>query len=98
MLSLYCRRTQTLSFVFICSAEDLFTLTSNKFKIVYIVDRNPQLDSRDWSMYSNNLKSFEKLLVWGGGGAPRTTIASPHPFILQTCVFTHNLNENHSLI
>ena len=40
----------------ICSAEDLFTLNSNKFRMVYKVDGNPQLDSRDWSMYSNILK------------------------------------------
>ena len=38
----------------ICSAEDLFTLNSNKFIMVYKVDGNPQLDSRDWSMYSNH--------------------------------------------
>ena len=55
MLSLYCRNQNTL-FRFICSAEDLFTLTSNKFKVVYKIDGNPQLDSRDWSMYSNILK------------------------------------------
>ena len=40
----------------ICSAEDLFTLNSNKFRMVYKVDGNPQLDSRDWSMYSNIFK------------------------------------------
>ena len=39
----------------ICSAEDLFTLNSNKFRMVYKVDGKPQLDSRDWSMYSNIL-------------------------------------------
>ena len=39
----------------IFSAEDLFTLNSNKFRMVYKVDGNPQLDSRDWSMYSNIL-------------------------------------------
>ena len=50
MLSLYCQ-TQNSLFVFICSAGDLFTLTSNKFRMVYKVDGNPQLDSRDWSMY-----------------------------------------------
>ena len=55
MLSLYCRN-QTLYFVVICFAEDLFTLTSNKFRMVYKVDGTPQLDSRDWSMYSNILK------------------------------------------
>ena len=38
---------KTLYFVFICSAEDLFTFTSNKFRVVYKVDGNPQLDSRD---------------------------------------------------
>ena len=46
MLFLYCR-TQTLYFVIICSAEDLLTLNSNKFRMVYKVDGNPQLDSRD---------------------------------------------------
>ena len=55
MLSLYCRTQNTL-FVIICFAEDLFTLNSNKFRMVYKVDGNPQLDSRDWSMYSNILK------------------------------------------
>ena len=38
------------------SAEDLFTLTSNTFRMVYKVDGNPQLNSRDWSMYSNVIK------------------------------------------
>ena len=55
MLSLYCR-TQTPYFVFICSAEELFTLTGNKFRMVYKVDGNPQLDLCNWSMYSNILK------------------------------------------
>ena len=49
----YTAKIKTLYFVFICSAEDLFALTSNKFRIVCKVDGNPQLDSRDWSMYSN---------------------------------------------
>ena len=57
MLSLYCQTQNTL-FGFICSVEDLFTLTSNKFRMVYKVDRNPQLDSRDWSMYSNVLNAI----------------------------------------
>ena len=57
MLSLYCQ-LKTLYFVFICSAEDLFTLTSNKFRMVDKVDGNPQLDSRDWSMYSNILNTL----------------------------------------
>ena len=47
-----------LYFVFMCFAEDIFTLTSNKFRMVYKVDGNSQLDSRDWSMYLNILKSF----------------------------------------
>ena len=59
MLSLYCRTQNTL-FRFICFAEDLFTLTSNKFRMVYKVDGNPQLDSRDWSMYSKILKAREQ--------------------------------------
>ena len=47
---------KTLCFV-ICSTEDLFTLSSNKFRMVYKkVDGNPQLDTCDWSMYSNILK------------------------------------------
>ena len=54
MLSSYCRN-ETFYFVFICSAKDLFRLTSNKFRIVYKVDGNLQADSRDWSMYSNIL-------------------------------------------
>ena len=52
MLSLYCR---TLYIVIICSAEDLFTLNSNKFRMVSKVNGNPQLDSGDWSIYSNIL-------------------------------------------
>ena len=47
---------KTLYFV-ICSAEDLFTLNSNKFRMVYEVDGNPQLDTCDWSMYSNILNA-----------------------------------------
>ena len=60
MLSLYCRTQNTL-FRFICSAEDLFTLTSNKFRMIYKVDGNLQLDSCDWSMYSNILNTVN----WG---------------------------------
>ena len=59
MLSLYCRTKKTL-FRFICSVEDHFTLTSNKFRMVYDVDGNPQLDSRDWSMYSKILNNIRK--------------------------------------
>ena len=55
MLSLNCRTQNTL-FRYYCSAEDLLTLNSNKFRMVYKVDGNPQLDSPDWSMYSNILK------------------------------------------
>ena len=40
----------------ISSAEDLFTLNSNKFRIFYEIDGNPQLDACDWSMFSNILK------------------------------------------
>ena len=53
----YTTELKTLYFVFICSAEDLFTLTSNEFRMVDKVDRNPQFDSRDWSMYLNILKT-----------------------------------------
>ena len=31
----------------ICSAEDLFRLSSNKFRTVHKIDGNPQLDSPD---------------------------------------------------
>ena len=55
MLSLYFEIT-TLYFVFNCFAEDLFTLTSNKFRKVCDVDGDPQLDSRDWSMHSDILE------------------------------------------
>ena len=48
---LYTAKFKTLYFVFLCSAEDLFTLISDKFRMVYKVDGNPQLDSHDWSMY-----------------------------------------------
>ena len=55
--SLYTAVLNTLYFV-ICSAEDLFTLNSNKFRMVYKVDGNPQLDTCDWSMYSNILNKI----------------------------------------
>ena len=42
MVSLYCRTQNTL-FRFYFSAEDLFTLTNNKFRMVYKVDGNPSL-------------------------------------------------------
>ena len=54
MLSLYYRNQNTL-FCFNCFAKDLFTLTSNEFKMVCKVEGNPQLDSRYWSMHSNIL-------------------------------------------
>ena len=57
MFSLYCRTQYTLFFVIICSDEDLLTLNSNKVRMVYKVDGNPQLGSHDWSMYSNILKT-----------------------------------------
>ena len=50
--------------IFICSAEDRFTLTSNKFRMVRKVDGNPQLDSRDWSMYSNILKAQTQVIIF----------------------------------
>ena len=34
-------------------------MNSNKFRMVYKVDGNPQLDSRDWSMYSNIFNRIE---------------------------------------
>ena len=37
----YTAKLKTLYFFFICSAEDLSTLTSNKFRMVYKVDGNP---------------------------------------------------------
>ena len=36
--------------------EHLFTLNRNKFRMIYKVDGNPQLDTCDSSMYSNILK------------------------------------------
>ena len=54
---LYTAELKTLYFV-ICSVEDLFTLNSNKFRMVSKVDGNPQLDICDSSMYSNILKPF----------------------------------------
>ena len=53
---LYTAEIKTLYFDFIFSADNLYTLTSNKFSMVYRVDGNPQLDSLDWSMYLNILK------------------------------------------
>ena len=35
-------------------------MTSNKFRMVYKVDGNSQLDSRHWSMYSNTFKAASK--------------------------------------
>ena len=57
---------KTLYFIIICSAEDVFILNSNKFRMVYKVDGNPQLDFCDWSTYSNILKSEVKRVqtVW----------------------------------
>ena len=46
-----------ISFLF-ALLKIFFTLTSNKFRMVYKVDGNPQLDSRDWRMYSNILKTY----------------------------------------
>ena len=65
MLSLYCRTQNTL-FRFICSAKDFFTFTSNKFRMVCKVDVNPQLDSRDWSMYFNILNTIYFYVKIGG--------------------------------
>ena len=48
---------KTLYFV-ICYAEDLFTLNSNTFRMVYKVDGNPQVDTCDWSVYSNILNGL----------------------------------------
>ena len=48
----------------ICSAEDLFTLNSNKFRMVYNVDGNPHLDLRDWNMYSNILRPANLIENW----------------------------------
>ena len=53
---------RTHYFAFDYFAEDLFTLTSNKFKMVRKVDGNAQLDLRDWSMYSDILKN--RLAQW----------------------------------
>ena len=46
----------TLYFIFNCFAEDLFTLSINKFRKVCKVDGNLQLDSRHWSMYLDIVK------------------------------------------
>ena len=55
MLSLCCRNQNTLfRFYLLCGRS--FTLTSDKFRMVYKVDENPQLDSCDWRMYSSILK------------------------------------------
>ena len=63
MLSLCTIEIKTLYLVSICSAEDLFTLTSNKFRMVYKVGGKPQLDSRDWSMYFNrNMCVFREVV------------------------------------
>ena len=63
----YTAELKTLHFV-ICSAKDLFTLNSNKFRMVYKVDGNPQLDTCDWSMYSNILNLQSVLINVSGIG------------------------------
>ena len=57
MLSLNCASQNTL-FRYDLLCRGYFTLNSNKFRMVYKVDGNPQIDSGDWSMYSNILKIF----------------------------------------
>ena len=49
--SLFILQPKSKHFVsfFDCLAEDPFTLTSNKFRMLYIKDGNPLLASRDWS-------------------------------------------------
>ena len=42
---------------------DLFSLTSNKFRMVYKIDGNPQLDSRDWSIYLKKVKTQRAVSV-----------------------------------
>ena len=49
MLSLH-SGTQNTLFRYDLLCRGYFTLNSNKFRMVYNVDGNPQLDSRDWSM------------------------------------------------
>ena len=49
-LSLYTAEIKTLYLVFNCSAEDLFKLISDKFRMVCKVDGDLQLDSRDSSL------------------------------------------------
>ena len=44
-------------------------MTSNKLRMVYKVDRNPQLNSRDWSICSNILNPKQ---AGGGGIRPQT--------------------------
>ena len=61
--ALFTAEIKTLAFAFSCFAEDLLTLTSNKFRMVCKVDGNPQLDSRDWNMYSDILKYYLKLML-----------------------------------
>ena len=61
-LSLYCRTQNTL-FRYYLLCWGFFTLNSNKFRMVYKVDGNSQLDSRDWSMYSNILKQNFQLHI-----------------------------------
>ena len=51
--SLHAAEIKTLYFVFSCFAEDLLTLTSNKFRMVCKVDKNSPLDSGDWSRCSD---------------------------------------------
>ena len=55
--SFYTANVKALYFVIICSVEDLFTLSSNNFKMVYKVDGYPQLD---WFM---SLRILKVLLV-----------------------------------
>ena len=65
MLSL-CFRNQNILFRFhlLCQGSAKgFSLTSNKFRMVYKVHGNPQPDSRDWSI----LKTLITLLIGHSG-------------------------------
>ena len=62
LLYIYIFEIKTLFFVFNCFVEDLFQLISNKFRMVCKVERNLQLDSRDWSLYSRILNIKEAVV------------------------------------
>ena len=79
-------------------AGDLFTLTSNKFRMVCKVDGNPQLDSGAWSLYVDILKERHvvSIVFWSDIGLPalRWEEGEPHLPTYISKVFFQKLSKN----